>query len=188
MRKILMALAAVLILSIMGVLVACSTNGNNGKVPGIQDQPIKSAEITNLVGGTIRDYELFLKIPNDSEMLSLSPIIICSDNASWRLYSDASGQTEIPTKIATNLVEGNNIFYILVTSKDGSKENTYVLTIHRIFTATIRYNHNNIIINVDYIETGSQWTVKEVDIIGYTVKGWKDKSGHTISSKEVWES
>ncbi len=100
-----------------------------------------TAKIEKIDNATINGNEIFMYVSSDTDEVSLADKIKCNENSIWKLYSDNIGQTEIPTKIATgkygNLADGDNVFYIIVNSQDGSKTNTYKLTIHRSDTSLL---------------------------------------------------
>lgn len=56
--------------------------------------------------------------------------VTTSENATWKLYSDATCTTEISSK-ALNLVVGANLAYIKVTAQDGVTTKIYTLIITR---------------------------------------------------------
>lgn len=79
--------------------------------------------------------EVFMVVDQDTREVSLEYIVQCSSNAIWKLSYDKLGQSEIPDRTAVNedgnLKNGDNIFYIVVTSFDENSVEIYTLTIFK---------------------------------------------------------
>ncbi len=143
----------------------------------------KTASILSIDGATIEDNSIFMLVNKDTDYVSLATKVVCSSDSTWRLYYDRLGLTEIPTKIATQktgvLNDGDNIFYIVVTSSDGTQVNTYELTLHRSYLISINY----IGVYGTAIETRTTYTGYEYivnynpSISGYMFNYWKNASG-----------
>lgn len=152
-----------------------------------------SATIEQIEGATINDKKIFMFVSSDTNEVSLSDKVKCSKGSSWKLYYDNLGQTEIPTKIATgkhgNLQNGNNIFYIVVNSKDGTSTNTYELTIHRSFFIQISFYDDNILLKSENVYTGIEYRINYApNLIGYTFNGWETSYGENVTAFTPWES
>ena len=97
----------------------------------------KRAVVYQFENGTISDNEIFILVDHNTEYLSISNKVVVSQGASWKLYYDRLGQVEIPTKICASLsgslVDGDNYFYILITSYDQTQISVYTLNLHRSF-------------------------------------------------------
>jgi uncharacterized repeat protein (TIGR02543 family) len=108
----------------------------------------QSAVIISIDGASIDEKKMsvFMLVDSDTDSVSLSNKIVCSSDSVWRLYYDKLGQTEIPTKIAAGksgeLSNGDNVFYIVVTSSNGSQVNVYELTVHRSYRVSVSYFSN----------------------------------------------
>lgn len=150
------------------------------------------AKIVSVDGGTIDGSSIYLFVDEDTESVLLTDIIECSDNSTWKLYFDKLGLVEIPTRIATSqngsLVDGENNFYIVVSSVDGLTFNTYELTIYRAYLATINYYNGSYLLKSELVETGQEYTADYIpDIEGYTFNGWVTSDGETYTTGMLLE-
>ena len=144
----------------------------------------QSAAIISADGATIDEKQMsvFMLVDRNTESVSLANKIVCSSDSVWKLYYDKLGQTEIPTKIAAGklgeLMGGDNIFYIVVTSSSGLQVNVYELTVHRSHSVAVSfYDNKDNLINTDTFYTGYEYTVSyKPDIAGYTFNHWKYKN------------
>lgn len=154
----------------------------------------KTAVILSVDGASIGDNSIFMVVNKDTDYVSLSTKVVCSSDSTWRLYYDKLGLTEIPTKIATQktgeLNNGDNIFYIVVTSQDGTQVNTYELTIHRSYLININY----VGVYGTTIETKSTYSGYDFavtyapSITGYTFNHWKDSNGKKVTTFTPYSS
>ncbi len=152
-----------------------------------------TANIEKIDNATINGNEIFMYVSSDTDEVSLADKVKCSKNSIWKLYYDNLGQIEIPTKIATGkygkLSDGDNIFYIVVNSQDGSTTNTFQLTIHRSYAIKVYYYDNYALLKTDYVYTGKEYVVDYVpNLIGYTFNGWKNSSGEKATTLIPWET
>ncbi len=152
----------------------------------------QSAAILSVDGASIEGNKIFMLVNHSTDSVSLSSKVVCSDNSTWRLYYDKLGQTEIPTKIAAGmggaLQNGDNVFYMVVTSNDGTQVNVYDITVHRSYQVSITYLHKGNTLKTDYVYTGTQYEVTYTpDITGYTFHKWTDGSNvDAENSFTVW--
>ena len=119
------------------------SNGESGNTQIGSNEVDNKAKITNIQGGTVDGLVLSLEVAPSVNDVELSGMIETAKNASWSLYKDKTGQTLIPTKYATNLLDGDNFYYIVVTSEDGSLTRTYTLNIYRNFYTNVYFTANN---------------------------------------------
>ena len=150
----------------------------------------KSGIIVSVDGASIDGTNIFMLVEPSADSVSLSSKVICSDDSTWKLYYDKLGQVEIPTKIAAGqsgvLENGNNIFYIVVTSGDGTQVNTYQLTVHRSYAVDVRYYNGEEILKTESVYTGNKFTADYVpQIKGYTFNGWKTSDGEAFTEATV---
>jgi len=155
----------------------------------------QSAAIISADGATIDEKKMTLHmlVDKNTESVSLSNKIVCSSDSVWKLYYDKLGQTEIPTKIAAGklgeLDNGDNVFYIVVTSSNGSQVNVYELTVHRSHSVAVSfYDNKGKIIKTDYAYTGYEYKVSyKPSISGYTFNYWKDSNGKKVTEITSYE-
>ncbi len=163
-------------------------DGTNNNPSGGDTKPIiEPATITGVDGGKIESGKVLMIVGKDTESVSLSDKIKCSDNSVWKLYYDKMGQTEIPTKIAANpsgtLNNGNNVFYIVVNSLDNTKTNVYELNVHRSYSVTVSYYDDTTFLKKEQVFTG-EYTIEYFlpSVIAKEFAGWKDKNGKSVGN------
>lgn len=151
----------------------------------------ESATILSVDGANIDGTDIFMLVSPDTDSVSLSNKVVCSTDSVWKLYYDKLGQTEIPTKIAAGkygeLNDGDNVFYIVVTSSNGSQVNVYELTVHRSYAVIVSYYHKGESLKTQTVYTGETFTADyKPDISGYTFNGWKTAENQTFVSEILW--
>ena len=150
----------------------------------------KSGIIISVDGASIDGTNIFMLVEPSADSVSLSSKVVCSEDSTWKLYYDKLGQMEIPTKIAAGqsgvLENGNNIFYIVVTSGDGTQVNTYQLTVHRSYLVEVRYYDDDEVLKTESVYTGDKFTADYIpQIKGYTFNGWKTSDGKAFAEATV---
>ena len=146
-RKIGLLVSIILIMSLLiGIMVACSDDTNNDNTDigdnsggSIGSEEVDdSAKVISITGGKVEGMVVSLEVAPEIEEVELSGMLKVSKNSSWQLYADKKGQILIPTKYASDLEAGTNLYYIVVNSADNKVSRTYTLNIFRNFYATIR--------------------------------------------------
>lgn len=146
----------------------------------------ESAVILSIEGASIDGREIFMLVDHTTSDVSLSSMVVCSDDSIWRLYSDPEGQREIPTKMVTNLKSGDNKYYIVVNSQNQAQVNVYTLTVHRSYLVTVSYYDGESLLETTETYTGDEFTASYIpEITGYTFNGWK-KGGSAFTSAVLW--
>lgn len=163
-------------------IVAC--NNENGNIENL-------ASIESVEGGKISGNEIFMLVDSNTEDVPLSNKIKCDEGSTWQLYYDKLGRNEITTKVATgisgSLADGDNLFYILVTSEDQGKTNFYNLTIHRSYLANIDYYDGDTMLSREQVYTGTNYQINFLPTLaGYTFSNWVDSSNNAITQIDVW--
>ena len=154
----------------------------------------EAAAIISVDGASISERTVFMLVDRATEYVSLANMVVCSSGSTWRLYYDRLGLTEIATKIAAqpsgSLNNGDNTFYMVVTSSDGTQVNTYELTIHRSCAVSVNYYDNkNNLLDAITVYTGDEFVASYApDIAGYAFNGWKDGDGAPFTSDTLWNS
>lgn len=186
--------------------VGWSTQKTDGKIWEFSSAPVtrditlyavwreKPATLKSVDGATLdsENMSLFMFVEKDIKSVSLSNKVTCSADSAWKLYYDKLGQTEIPTKIAAGktgvLSGGDNIFYIVVTSSNGSATNVYELNVHRSHAVAINFYHGTDLIKTDTVYTGNEYRVNFIpQIDGYDFELWKDENGEKVTSVTVFK-
>ncbi|MBO5304263.1 MAG: InlB B-repeat-containing protein, partial [Clostridia bacterium] len=101
------------------------------------------AKVISITGGKVEGLVVSLEVAPEIEEVELSGMLEVSKNSSWQLYADKKGQTLIPTKYASELRPGENLYYIVVNSSDDKVNRTYTLSIWRNFYAEIKLKAND---------------------------------------------
>lgn len=153
----------------------------------------ESAIVLSIDGASIEERSIFMLVDKNTEYVSLASKVVCSDDSVWKLYYDRLGLTEISTKIAAqktgSLDNGENIFYIVVSSQNGAQVNTYELKIHRSYAVRVNYYDNAHLLDSKTVYTGSEFNASyNPKITGYTFNGWKDSDGKSFTSGVLWNA
>lgn len=159
---------AVLVVLLAVTLVACNSEKDvtAAKVDGVRDGKVTAAEIETVVeAGT--------------ESVDLTNMISTVSNAPWKLYRDPGYIEEIADKVIPGegyvLNNGDNVYYVSVTSLDGEQTAQYKLTVHKRFsvTATI-FNSEGLVIKSELVDSYTKYD-PDIDIAtatGYNFDGW----------------
>ncbi|MBQ8295548.1 MAG: InlB B-repeat-containing protein, partial [Clostridia bacterium] len=137
----------------------------------------ESATILSVDGASIDGLKIFMFVDKDTDSVSLASKVVCSDDSVWKLYYDKLGQTEIPTKIAADisgeLLDGDNVFYIVVTSQDGVHVNVYELNVYRSYAIDVCYYDGDNLLKTVTAYTGYEFMPNYTPTItGYTFNDW----------------
>ena len=147
------------------------------------------AKVTAIQGGTVDGLTILLDVGPEVTDVDLSGMLTVSKNSSWQLYADKMGQTLIPTKYATNLSAGDNLYYVVVNSEDGSINRTYTLSIHKQYYTNIYLKANDT--TVKTIENVLTHTTVELnppsEMEGYYLT-WGTNSYYVTENNKVIEA
>ena len=188
----------VLTLTIMGTEITYCKEGKTPSVtpstpdesePGKQDEAV----ITAIKGAEINGTSIFMLVGKTTDSVSLSNKVTCSEGSVWKLYYDKLGQMEIPTKIAAGqsgeLNDGDNIFYIVVTSGDSTKVNVYEIKIHRQYEIFVNYYDGETLLDTEEVTSGNTFDARYIPkIAGYTFNYWKNSKNQKYSESVLYES
>lgn len=146
------------------------------------------AKVISIQGGTVDGLNVNLDVGSGVVDVDLSGMLQVSNNSSWQLYLDKLGQTIVPTKYATNLIEGDNIYYIVVNSEDGSINRTYTLNIHKQYYTNVYLKANDQVIKT--IENVLSHTTVELgapsEIKGYNLT-WSSNTYYVTERNKTIE-
>ena len=87
-------------------------------------------DIISFDGAKISDKAITMSIPFTQEVVRVLDLVKASNGATVKLYEDIAGKNELATGIAQPN-EGENTYYLLVTSNDGANKSLYTLNITR---------------------------------------------------------
>ena len=188
----------VLTLTIMGTEITYCKEGKTPSVtPSTPDEPEPGkqdeAVITAIKGAEINGTSVFMLVDETTDSVSLSSKVTCSEGSVWKLYYDKLGQVEIPTKIAAGqsgeLNDGDNIFYIVVTSGDSTKVNVYEIKIHRQYEIFVNYYDGETLLDTEEVTSGNTFDARYIPkIAGYTFNYWKNSKNQKYSESVLYES
>lgn len=188
----------VLTLTIMGTEITYCKEGKTPSVtPSTPDEPEPGkqdeAVITAIKGAEINGTSIFMLVGKTTDSVSLSNKVTCSEGSVWKLYYDKLGQMEIPTKIAAGqsgeLNDGDNIFYIVVTSGDSTKVNVYEIKIHRQYEIFVNYYDGETLLDTEEVTSGNTFDARFIPkIAGYTFNYWKNSKNQKYSESVLYES
>ena len=188
----------VLTLTIMGTKITYCKEGKTPSVtPSTPDEPEPGkqdeAVITAIKGAEINGTSIFMLVGKTTDSVSLSNKVTCSEGSVWKLYYDKLGQMEIPTKIAAGqsgeLNDGDNIFYIVVTSGDSTKVNVYEIKIHRQYEIFVNYYDGETLLDTEEVTSGNTFDARYIPkIAGYTFNYWKNSKNQKYSESVLYES
>ena len=167
------------------VFVACDkmdsqkpSNTNSENV----DQKVMIKSIQN---GKVDGLTLSLEIDNTVEDVDLSGMITTSKDCSWQLYTSrtATSADAIVTKIIVPK-NGNNTYYIVVTSADGKINRTYTLNVWKNYYATLSFYANGTFYTSEQVLTHTTYgSGPSCSVAGYTFNGWGCDGYYVTESK-----
>lgn len=85
----------------------------------------------------ITDHAISMTVANDVESYSFVGKVTVSEGTEWQISGDMYGESGIYSK-TVSLEEGDNIYYLLITSANGKRHSLYTVTIRRrpMYTVT----------------------------------------------------
>lgn len=175
MKKIKFFAAGFLAATALSAFGFAACDGNNASSSDGADG--QSATVVSIDGGTVSGDKIFILADKDVTSLALGNKVVCSKGSVWKLYYDQQAQQEIPSKVAVgqsgSLADGNNLFYLVASSKDGSLVNVYEVTVHKSYAAEIKYYDGETLLKTETAYTGEEFSTDYVPTIeGYTFNDW----------------
>ena len=148
------------------------------------------ATIKSVEGATIDGLNIYLQVDKSTEQVELSQIVNVVPKCTWVLCDNEMGQNPIASKIATQengkFNDGDNVFYIIVTSDDGKYTNTYVLTIYHDYNVEITYYVDNTIVYTEVVLAGIEYIANcPAKYLGYEENIWETNSNEIYESSEI---
>lgn len=202
-RSILIIVLLLLIVLSAGALAACSGCTNSQNQEPDDDKPPQlsgEASITSVQGGQMNGLDLMLEVTDDDEII-LANILSASEGANWKVYTDENNKEASAVSFSaklTDLVDGENIFYVEVKSEDGKKSQIYTLKIFQNCNVTLTLTNDNseagTISGAGKKASGSKVTIIAEANAGYVFLGWyqgenkiadSNKSPYTYTMPDV---
>lgn len=180
MKKFLTVLTLFLLCVFCAISFMACENNDNAK-----------AELVSASGFDMENENLKMTVSNDTKTFSFLNIVTVSKNATWVISTDKFGMNAAATKTVP-LVEGDNQFYLIVTSGDDKTVNVYPITVRRKPMYNVGFSFGfDYIYNREYymdlwynrllsqcVEEGFNATTPTVSInemgtkLGYNFVGW----------------
>ena len=187
-------LESLILTCVIFAFISCTRVKNQGNDENNNgNDPIENVcEIISFDSATIDGEKISMFVEQNIDSVSLSGKIQVSKDCTWKLYSDKLGQHEIPTKVAASssgeLLDGNNQFYILVSSIQEDKIKVYELNIYKSFEVTISYYDNEQLLKTETVFTGIEFNITyKPQIKGYEFNYWKDNENKQINKICIYD-
>ena len=138
---------------------------------------LKAPKLLSIDGGTIEENEVFLWVAPGTESVLLAGKVSCSPESIWTLFEKDGGQDkEIETKVAANLKEGENRYYLVVADSENPRHNnSYELVIYRSYEVQVRYFDGERLLGdkTVTVQTGKPFVPDDgFDALGYDLDYW----------------
>lgn len=145
----------------------------------------QKAMIKSIQNGKVDGLTVSLEIDNTVEDVDLSGMITTSKDCSWQLYTSrtATSADAIVTKIIVPK-NGNNTYYIVVTSADGKTNRTYTLNVWKNYYVTLSFYANGTLYTSEQVLTHTTYgSGPSCSVAGYTFNGWGCDGYYVTESK-----
>ena len=166
--------------------------GNDNTCDTCGYERVVGASVLEVQNGQIQGLNIFMLVEPTVADVPLAQAVKVSDGCVWTLSYDKIGNDVINSKVATQkdgqLVNGDNTFYIVVSSQfDPSLISVYTVTIHRSYLTQISYHFKNSVVHTQQFYTGNEvqaeWTP---DFTGYTFNCWRDDGEEQYVTQTLW--
>ena len=148
------------------------------------DDNLNVAKIESVVGGELSGFGVSFDITHTSNTIDVSELIEVSSGTTWDVYSDSDCEVPIANKNITELSDGNNTYYILVSSSDKEVNTKYTLTVYKQYYVEITYVSEDAVYKTEDVLTHSiLGEGPEITRTGYIFKGWKSKGYYVEEEK-----
>lgn len=187
---------AVILYLLIAALCIAVFAGCKHNVPPHEPPSPDTTPVLKFDGATVdKDNKIKITVDKDVDSVKLTDKVTVKEGYTWKLYADKMGIVEIPTKIAANvltseLFDGDNEFFILVTDTDGKETILYELTIFRNHRVTVYFVCNGQLVAAMPADTNTtrdvtDWVDTSNIANGYTFDYWKDVDGNRVTELSV---
>ena len=189
-----------MICALCATLSACSLfggifnkDGEQGSGQTQETDAFSKAELISF-GGSVPEGNEVNIATTGSYVINVSEIIEVSKYASWQIYfdedcTDLLTAQALMSKGGGPLENGNNIFYIQVTSGNKSTTNVYKLTVYRRIQLSVGYYDGDTLLKSETVYSGLEFAADYVpEFTGYTFRGWVDEEGNDFSPCVLFEN
>ena len=132
------------------------------------------ADLIAVTGADITGTEVTLSVSREIHTVIFTDKVTVSESASWVLAYDSEGVEAIKNERAANLALGENIFYLIVSAKDGVSSQVYTVRIIKDNTVTVILDANagNLEEAVATVACGESFTLPVPTREGHIFLGW----------------
>ena len=183
-------LAVLLCAALVAVFAACNEDDVKDAVDGLTEQTGVDLTAAQLVGAqdfTITDTALSMSVANSVESYSFIGKVTVSEGATWQICADQYGSSAFATKTVP-LNEGDNTYYLVVTSGDGEHISVYSISIHRVAVYTVTFDTaGGTAVTAQQVEEGKLATRPTADPerAGYIFTGWDYDFSQPITAAQT---
>ena len=167
------------------VFVACDKTDSQKPSNTNSENVDQKVMIKSIQNGKVDGLTVSLEIDNTVEDVDLSGMITTSKDCSWQLYTSrtATSADAIVTKIIVPK-NGNNTYYIVVTSADGKTNRTYTLNVWKNYYVTLSFYANGTLYTSEQVLTHTTYgSGPSCSVAGYTFNGWGCDGYYVTESK-----
>ena len=165
--------------------IACDKVGSQKPSKTNSENVDQKVMIKSIQNGKVDGLTLSLEIDNTVEDVDLSGMITTSKDCSWQLYTSkiATSADAIVTKMIVPK-NGNNTYYIVVTSADEKTNRTYTLNVWKNYYATLSFYANGSFYTSEHVLTHTTYgSGPSCSVAGYTFNGWGCDGYYVTESK-----
>jgi len=140
------------------------------------------AALVSFDGAAINGKSVSLEVAYNSGSLNLGDLVAVSEGATWQICSDAAGMMPYATKNISQLQNGDNTYYIRVTSEDGNNSDLYTLTVFKNYFVNITYmNGQSVYGEVQALTNSVLGAGPVITKAGFAFGGWGCE-GHVVTA------
>ena len=185
-KRIIVVLAILTMALVLSfVFVACDKMDSQKPSKTNSENVDQKVMIKSIQNGKVDGLTLSLEIDNTVEDVDLSGMITTSKDCSWQLYTSkiATSADAIVTKMIVPK-NGNNTYYIVVTSADEKTNRTYTLNVWKNYYATLSFYANGSFYASEQVLTHTTYgNGPSCSVAGYTFNGWGCDGYYVTESK-----
>ena len=185
-KRILLVLAILTMAILLScALVACDKTGSQKPSKTNSENVDQKVMIKSIQNGKVDGLTLSLEVDNTVEDVDLSGMITTSKDCSWQLYTSkiATSADAIVTKMIVPK-NGNNTYYIVVTSADEKTNRTYTLNVWKNYYVTLSFYANGSFYTSEQVLTHTTYgSGPSCSVAGYTFNGWGCDGYYVTESK-----
>ncbi len=160
-------------------------NGNGGSISSGEEDD--KAKIVSVQGAVVDGLSVNMELSNDVDTVDLSGLVTVSDNSSWKLYinSAATAADAIATKMIAP-IDGESVYYIVVTSSDAKVDRTYTLRVWKNYYVNITWTMAGITMDTERVLTHTTLSDHAPGVVpGYEFIAWNYGNRYVEGSRTI---